>query len=101
MKVINVAKLFSNEKGFRLFSVVAEREWTDRESGEVKTNTNVHLLSFSYPSKKIDEAAVMRLFEFVSKFRGMWQDLREGERSVMGVKKCYLDEAAVTEILAK
>lgn len=101
MKIQHVAKLFSNDKGYRLFAVVAEREWTDKESGEVKNNVAVHFLSFSHPSKKIDEAAVLRLFEFASKFRGMWQDIqKKGDRSMMGAKECYFDEAAVSEILA-
>jgi len=99
MKIEFMRKMFSNDKGYRLFLVVAEREWTDKESGEIKTSVTANFLSFSHP-KKVSEEQVLALFNFCADVRGMFQDIeKKGDRSMMGAKECYLDEKAVDRIL--
>lgn len=100
MKILLLAKLFSNDKGYRLFGITAEKEWTNRESGEVSKNVTVYFLSFTHPSKKLDAAAVESLFHALSDMpRGVWQDIRKGERTMMGAKECYLDAEQVEKLL--
>jgi len=84
---------------FYNFNIVAVREWTDKESGEVKKHCGMYLLAFKTPKGfKVTDETVKRVFTFCAKWNVFEEIEQKNGGTVMGVQKAYLDAEKFVEI---